>query len=305
MTKTVSKLQPLQYLCTECNETRNLSVNATVHLNRRELKINGLASYIDIHSDTTGRNKHGAELVIDGNFHVRGFSIMKVKEPEKKSLIPSPVKKKTEQLIISSWSSWNDLILDLKTKGIIFKLSTEEKIAGLGEKKIIITSELQTVCCEIQIPLNPASVGIIENIKEWITIFINFIESASSLWKRNIPDLLHFIDRNSYRRINQVDVAFLKTMLDDSAIIRPHSATIRNFKRYVGMLEFQNLSNDILKIIVDYLHNYEEVALISVINELNAMIKNDIQEDFNGMEYYYQLFLHDSIDYFLSNLEPA
>lgn len=299
----VSTLQPLQYLCTVCNDTRNLFVNSKVHLNRRELKINGLASYIDIHFDPLGRNKHGAELSIDGNFHVRGFSIMQVKEPAKKSLVPSPITKKTQKTISSSWRSWNSLNLNLKTKGLELKLITENKVDNKLEKNISISSELGTVICDLIIDLNPTSVGKIDHIKEWISTFINFIESASSLWIDNLSNLLLFIDKYAYRRINQVDVPFMKAMLDDSAIIKPHELTIKVMTRYVKTMDLRGSSKEILQIIVDYLAQFDEIPLIRAFNEINIRVKNEFKDETNLLEYYYQLFLHDSIDYFLSYLE--
>ena len=98
----------VSYLCSSCSQTRNLNIDKVVHLQRRELEINGLASYIDVHARKDGTDPHGSKLFIDRNFHVRTNNALKVKTVAKSaSAIPMPDEND---------KSYNKIRLDLMDK---------------------------------------------------------------------------------------------------------------------------------------------------------------------------------------------
>ena len=202
-----SDIRLVSYLCSECSQTRNLNIDRVVHLQRRELEVNGLASYIDVHARKDGTEPHGSKLFIDKNFHVRTNNALKVKTAEKSKLsIPMPGMKITNLTTKYDWTSWTKLELELRSESLKFLLEHEKELdADHIGYEITIISELGSVESKINAVIPETAPEQKEYIAGWMQSFVNKMELASSLHRDLIPEVLRYLDHHVHRRAHKKD----------------------------------------------------------------------------------------------------
>jgi hypothetical protein len=221
----VSSLKEVGYLCTHCKQQRRLQIDVDMHKQRRELGVNGLASYIDVHSDKNNENLHGVKLSIDANFHVRTNSLIKVQVSERatESLaipkVPIPSLKIKELNTRHTWKSWAKL--QLETQGNYMKFTLENPDHLLENLRThTYYSPLKTVKCIISYD-NEQDAEIEHNTKLWIGAFAKYLELASDLFVDLIPEILQFIDENTDNPLTSSDETAISILMDRAAILVP------------------------------------------------------------------------------------
>ncbi len=218
-----SKSKKVSYLCSFCNQTRNLLIDEDVHLNRKELEINGLASYIDAHEKPGTRTQlHGVKLQIDANFHVRSNDVISKEDKIQKrpvNLIPVPKRKIKQLNTRHTWKSWYSLEVSSEGNSIEFALQSPNFSSMSVEGIISITSPLNTVKCKI-IPTdfvyeNPQ---FLQYLTEWLQAFVRSLELAGEIFVDIIPEILRYIDLNIETRITKTQEEILGALIDKSSI---------------------------------------------------------------------------------------
>ena len=265
------------YICGECKKQRNLTINADVHLKRRELTINGLASYIDIHTDKNGI-RHGSKLFIDPNFHVRTNSAIKVKNvaPVQTSgpAIPLPGLKTKNLSTKFNWDSWDKLELNLKNENIIFQLDMVETEELRTSSKVVIStsSELESVSCEVHPSVDDILPESLEYMDGWLRTFCNVIELASSLHIDLVPEILRYIDHHVHRRITYNDETIMGILVDKAAILIPDKDTMNMVARYGPGWKLIGLDPTILGRIAEKLCEQDQFSM----TDIQQILKSEI-----------------------------
>lgn len=291
------------YICGVCKKQRNLTIDADVHSKRRELTINGLASYIDIHTDLDGV-KHGSKLFIDPNFHVRTNSPMKVKNAAPVQSvgpsIPLPGLKTKNLSTKFNWDSWDKLELNLKTESIKFQLDMAEIDEGSTTSQVVIStsSELQSVTCDVHPSVEDISPESLEYMDGWLRTFCNVIELASSLHIDLVPEILRYIDHHVHRRITYNDEIIMGILVDKAAILIPDPDTMKMVARYGPALKLIGLDPTILGRIAEKLCEQTQFSMIDIQKILESELSKDteLEEEVIVLSLFYLLSL-DAFDY--------
>ena len=224
----IEGMKKVSYLCVTCSQTINFGMDAEVHLARQELKINGLASYIDVHPDKEGKD-HGIKMFIDPNFHVRTNHKLEPKSAQKKkSLVPMPGFKTTNLNTKYPWKTWAKLELSLNTENIKFFLeldreaSTEEHTI---KSEIQTTSTLGLVDCKVDAIVGENEFQSFEFIATWMQSLCNSLELAAAIHVDLIPEVLRYIDTHVYRQITKMDETIIAILIDKASILIPNLET--------------------------------------------------------------------------------
>ncbi|MHA2502563.1 MAG: hypothetical protein ACXAE3_06830 [Candidatus Kariarchaeaceae archaeon] len=301
-----SDIQKVSYLCSECSQTRNLNIDRVVHLQRRELDVNGLASYIDVHAKKDGTDPHGSKLFIDKNFHVRTNNALKVKTAAKSpSAIPMPGMRTTNLTTKYGWSSWTGLELELKSESLKFLLEHEMDLDDehIGHT-IEITSELGSVVCTIEAVIPENAPEQKEYLAGWMQSFVNKMELASSLHRDLIPEVLRYLDHHVHRRITYLDQTIISILIDRSSILIPDKDTMRMIAKYGPAMSLIGLDPEKLSSIATKLCELDQFSMIDIQHILESELDRDseLEEEFVVLALFYLLSL-DAFDYKLSYLQ--
>ncbi|MHA2250268.1 MAG: hypothetical protein ACXAD7_07895 [Candidatus Kariarchaeaceae archaeon] len=304
-----SKTRMVGYVCGQCKQTRKLNIDADVHLNRRELSVNGLASYIDVHADKEGLKRHGIKLFIDGNFHVRTNNVLEIKDTPKEASpvpsIPMPGLKTKNLTTRFAWDSWNRLELELKTEKLKFVLElVSESSTPEDDSQITITSELGSVVCNLNPVYNESSPEVLEYIKSWMTSFCNSLELASSLHVDLIPEVLRYLDHHSHRRLTYNDEVVISILIDKAAILIPDKETMMMIAKYGPAMKLIGLNPDNLSSIAQKLCEEDQFSMVDIQKILEKELKKgaELEEEEIVIALFY-LITMDAFDYKLSYLK--
>ena len=308
MTEASEKIRRVGYICVECKQTRSLNIDADVHLKRRELSINGPASYIDVHADKEG-NRHGVKLFIDPNFHVRTNNVLKIKREVKLPTGPGPSipmpGMKTKNLTTKfAWSSWSRLELNLKAEGITFVLEVENKNSSSKIPSVSTSSELGAVTCSADPVVEEDSDEVIEYMDGWLTSLCNSLELASSLHMDLIPEILRYIDHHVHRRITYNDEVIINILVDKAAILIPDKTTMQMVSKYGPAMKLIGLDPVSLGKIATRLSKEDQFSMVDIQKILeNEMDKESaLEEEVIVLAMFYLISL-DAFDYKLSYLQ--
>jgi hypothetical protein len=291
------------YICSVCKKQRNLTIDADVHLKRRELTINGLASYIDIHADDSGM-RHGSKLFIDPNFHVRTNSAMKVKkELEAHAVgpaVPLPGLKTKNLTTKFNWDSWDKLELNLKNENLKFQLDMEEMDDRDGISQVVIStsSELESVSCDVNPSVEDISPESLDYMEGWLRTLCNVIELASSLHIDLVPEILRYIDHHVHRRITYNDEIIMGILVDKAAILIPDKETMKMVARYGPAMKLIGLDPVVLGRIAEKLCEQDQFSMIDIQKILESEITKgtELEEEVIVLALFYLLSL-DAFDY--------
>jgi len=273
-------LREVSYLCTHCKQTRRLKIDPDLHLQRREIGINGLATYIDIHGEKD--EVHGVKLSVDQNFHVRTNSLIKIaqKKETAKTMIPIPGLKIKELNTNHVWNSWTRLELESKGGNIKFVLENDGQ-----NKKMFMEKEYQSsigavTCkiCHIKDDLEDSK-ELMQNTGEWIQAFIKYLELAPDLHVDLIPEILKFIDDRAHFPPSYTDEQILATLMDRSAILIPYSDSLEKIAKYGETIRVPNVdSKDVAKI-ADKLSRIKQLKMSDIQSILKEFMKDGALEE--------------------------
>lgn len=297
----------ISYLCESCKQTRNLSIDSDVHLNRRELTINGLASYIDVHVDKEGKKRHGIKLFVDPNFHVRTNNVLKVKAPQSPvssgPSIPMPGIKTKNLTTRFAWDSWNRLELELKSERLKFELIDETINEKNQDTDISIVSELGSVSCRLNPIIDDDSPEIMEYMISWITSFCNSIERASSLHIDLIPEVLRYIDHHVHRCITYNDEVIITILIDKATILIPDKKTMEMIANHGTAITLIGLDHESLRSIARKLCEQDKFSMVDIQKILGDELKKgtELEEEEIVLALFYLISM-DAFDYKLSYL---
>lgn len=300
----------ISYLCSECGRTRNLNIDKDVHLNRRELTINGLASYIDVHADKNGKARHGQRIFIDKNFHVRTNNVLKVKEASpsvKKTssgIIPTPGFKTKNLTTKYPWDSWSYLELDLKAEGLKFILELEKpEEKNIIGSRITTVSELGSVVCNLDAIVKDNAPEVIEYITQWMSSFCNSLELAASIHVDLIPEILRYIDHHVLRRPTFTDNLVIQILIDKASVLIPDKHTMNMISEHGPGMELIGLDQEKLKKIALKLGGFEKIVMVDIQKILVEELEKDkaLEEEFIVLALFYLISM-DAFDYRLSYL---
>ncbi len=302
------RIKQVGYICGTCKKQRKLTLNADVHLKRRELSINGLASYIDIHTDSKGK-RHGAKLFIDPNFHVRTNSPLKLKKPSPRSstgpAIPLPGLKTKNLTTRFNWDSWDRLELNLKGENIKFLLEIEDsaKEDARSKNRISTASELESVTCEVKPSIEDQSPEMLEYMEGWLRKLCDVIELASSLHIEIVPEILRYIDHHVHRRITYNDEIVMSILVDRAAILIPDKTTMMMVSKYGPAMKLIGLDPSKLGRIAEKLCEQDQFSMIDIQKILESELAKgaELEEEVIVLSLFYLLSL-DAFGYRLSYL---
>jgi len=278
-----SAIVSCNYICNSCGARRSVNLDKRVHQNRRDLKIQGLASYIDIHSnlDVPGAD-HGVRLFIDPNYQVRSNDPIRIKEVlrNKKGGIPSPkiraIKKtfRTELFVCKS--------LKLVSKSHNMEIIVENNIEELNLKKsgiIDLASDFETVNLKIEYIESEMSAESVLHLIKWGKILLYWIEFTGRFQYNFIPPILKIIDQNFTRPPTVTDELYISILLDAHAtiyalnteidlnsVIRGSVITFPAFDEKDSFREITGLDIEVLTSVSERLRSGEYIDL-SVLNE--------------------------------------
>ncbi|MCY3410496.1 MAG: hypothetical protein INQ03_02560 [Candidatus Heimdallarchaeota archaeon] len=297
-------LQRVFYECAVCNQTINFTMEKAVHLERQELKINGLASYIDKHADKAG-NDHGVKLFIDPNFHVRTNHELKIEE-KKKSAIPMPGLKVTEISSNYPWKTWARLDLELKSEKVKFALNLDREAS---EKDHTISSKIQTqstlglVECSVDAIVHENASVTFQYISLWMQSLCNSLELAASIHIDLVPEVLRYIDTHTYREITPADKKIIAILIDKASILYPKRDTIEMLQKYGPGLTLIELSSAQFTKIAIKLSEFDKFTMRDIQDILkDEMIENAVLEEEVIILALFYLLSMDAFDYKLSYL---
>lgn len=303
-----SDIKQVSYLCSQCGQTRKLNIDRDVHLQRRELEVNGLASYIDVHADKGGTSRHGIKIFIDKNFHVRTNNVLKIKSVAPKTgAIPMPGFKTREISTKYDWNSWLDLELEIKTENLKFVLELDRELEqNQTTSKITAESELGSVICSIDALTDDPSAETLLNIEGWIKSLVNSLELASAIHVDLIPEILRYIDHHGHRRITYTDEIIVSILIDKSSILIPDQKTMKMIAKYGPAMSLIGLNPEQLSKIADKLCEYDQFSMIDIreILESELEVESELEEEFIVLALFYLISL-DAFDYKLSYLQQT
>ncbi len=274
------QLREVSYLCTHCKQAQRLKIDPDLHLQRREIGINGLATYIDIHGDE--EDVHGVKLSVDANFHVRTNSLIKISRKKQSSapLIPIPGMKIKELNTRHTWHSWMRLELESKGGNIKFVLENDETDAK-PYKEQEYKSSIGAVTCKIVHVDDPYgdSDELMNNTGEWITVFIKYLELAPDLHVDLIPEILKFIDDRAHFPPTYTDETILATLMDRSAILIPYRESLQKIARYGETIRVPSVDSKDVANIAKKLSTLEQVKMSEIQEILREFMREGALEE--------------------------
>ncbi|MHA2089362.1 MAG: hypothetical protein ACW98K_00775 [Candidatus Kariarchaeaceae archaeon] len=309
MADTSGQTRIVSYLCGQCKQKRNLNIDKDVHLSRRELGINGLASYIDVHANKEGENRHGIKLFIDAGFAVRTNNVLKISreeiKPSRGPSIPMPGLKTKNLTTQFAWDSWDWLELDIRSNGMKFVLEMPDSNPFQAKSsQISVLSELGSVACLLTPTVQDKSPEILEYMTDWMTTFCNALELASSLHVDLIPEVLRYIDHHVHRKITYNDKVILSILIDQAAILIPDKDTMTMIAKYGPAMQLIGLEKETLSSMAKKLCEQDQFSMVDIQKILETELKKDteLEEEEIVLALFYLITL-DAFDYKLSYLQ--
>ncbi len=296
----------ISYVCEACGQAIKLKIDKSVHQNRRELMINGLATYIDVHADKNN-HRHGVKLSIDKDFNVRTNTTIEVKQKKVDDIgIPLPSMKINKLTTKFNWESWKYLELDIKSEGLKFLLEKNEHTPSAEktiESRIETISELHNVECKLDAVVPENSVESLGYISRWMESFCNALELSSSIHVDLIPEILRYIDSHAHRDPYYSDRVVLAILIDKASILIPNKNIMKYLKRYGPGLPLIGLDPVRFSSIIEKISEYDDFVMadIQTILEQNLEKDTELAEEYIIISIAYMLTM-DALDYKLSYL---
>lgn len=258
-----------------------------MHLQRRELGVNGLASYIDVHSHEDS-GLHGVKLSVDANLHVRTNSLIKVQVSDRATSevavpsIPLPGLKIKELNTRHRWKSW--VKMELETQGNYLKFVLENE--GVSEDQNYQTHEylspLKTVKCVVSHRKDVVdSELLMQNTAGWIKSFLKYLELASDLFVDLIPEILQYIDENTFNPISSTDEEIIGILMDRAALLIPYKEGLMSVGKYGGAINIANIEPSALARVASTLGQLETIRMADIqsILEEEMIVGAELEEE--------------------------
>ncbi len=295
----------ISYMCEECKQNIRLLIDKDVHLNRRELKINGLASYIDVHSDSNGK-RHAIRLFIDHDFNVRTNTILEVNDAKHDSIgIPLPQNQVKNITTRYDWDTWKYLELEIKSENIKFILedTVPSSIPNQMVAEITTVSELGNIVCKINAIINSDTPQVYEYISHWMDTFCNALELSSTIHMELIPEILRFIDFHVHREILYTDKMVIAVLIDKASILVPNKKILEMLSKFGPGLTLIGLDPKIFAKIATTLLKYDKFRMSDIREILSDVLISGepLEEEYIVLSLYYMITM-DAFDYKLSYL---
>ncbi|MDH5403346.1 MAG: hypothetical protein OEZ01_09040 [Candidatus Heimdallarchaeota archaeon] len=210
----------VSYLCKGCKITRSVIVDQSIHLEREELKENGLASYIDIHENIRidASDEHGVKLFVDHNFQVRSNDLLQGRQELKQNLLglPTPQMKLSKYKILTYTNSINSILLTSRQHNLeIYTISNNP--SSDENNPIVINSPLGAII--IQVTFKTSNLTDLEqnSIIEWLKILTEWVESTANLNIKMMGSIINYIDKQGIVTPDVVDQLVLPIVLDSTS----------------------------------------------------------------------------------------
>lgn len=225
----LQKYRRISYVCSICHASRSVIVDESMHLNREELKKNGLASYIDIHHDfkKDEAEEHGVKLYVDFNFGVRSNDPINLRTPKpiKPSKvpvvgIPAPAINLHIEKLLEHSITWNSLELSSYSHNVgFFLVNVMPSTSNIDNLVVEIKSPLESVIANVTFQASILQDEQIAYSTKWMTILVKWIELTASLNIPLIPSILRYIDYNHIRMPTLTDELIISILMDNTAMI--------------------------------------------------------------------------------------
>lgn len=307
----------VSYLCVGCKTRRSVIVDQNLHLDREELKINGLAPYIDIHTDYDGKmqEEHGIKLFIDSNFHARSNDLLSTGKPKGKGIpgLPSPSMSIQSKKLMYPSISWNSLELSSKQHNLgFFVINTEPTTDQIDSDIIEMSSKLGTVTANINFRQSKLSESELENSRKWIRVLLDWIETTAALNSKLVPSIIRYIDTHNEGGPSIVDQLAIPILLDNSAKIRLKEdkdilediigTTIQNPFNVGVFYPNQSVDYESFFLIKDKLSKKRFTRMSKITSGIMTESSNTEKTSDAFILFFFQLFDNDSIEYQVAQL---
>ena len=315
---TENKLRKVSYICVSCRTQRSVIVDKDLHLDRDELKINGLASYIDIHDNGSPETEHGVKLYIDAHFIVRSNSVLmsprkKINRTTSLPSLPSPVVSLHSIKLVYPSKSWNSLEISSNQHNIgYFVINTDPSISPEDKITEHLESSLGTVTATISFYREHLSLQELSNSKAWVEIMLEWIENTASLHAKMLPSIIRYIDKHTNSPPNVVDQLSIPILLDKSAKIQLKdnrqilqeivSTTIQNPMNIGMFYPDKSVDYETLFLIKDKLSKRGFISMSSCVQGMLKEASNFDKALDAFVLFFFELVQQDSINYKVSHL---
>lgn len=317
------KFRLVSYLCTQCKVKRDLVVDEQKHLSRRELTLNGLAPYIDIHENikNTDTTEHGMKLYVDTHFQVRSNHpmIKKTIAPHKMSIpgLPTPSISINQTKMSYKSQSWNSLNLSSQVHNMGFFIINEDPTLIPSDGFISnFESPLRSVSLKVNYRTSLLTEEFIYMSHKWLTLLAKWVELTASINTLLIPRLLIYIDQNVAKAPDDSDELSLSILIDASASIKLEqsiknlqpiknsiNALLEHWKDFKYKKTVLGLNVPIYEFILTVLNSgrfIEINELMEVIKSAEESLKNQFIDTF--IMIFFDLFRSNNLEYMVSYL---
>ncbi|MCE7734852.1 MAG: hypothetical protein GPJ54_08255 [Candidatus Heimdallarchaeota archaeon] len=316
------KFKFVSYLCSQCSVKRDLFVDEQKHLSRRELNLNGLAPYIDIHENYKKPEipEHGMQIFVDFNFHVRSnYPMTKTASPPKSSIpgLPAPVVAINQIKMHYKSTSWNSLNLASQSHNIGYFIINPDPTIVPGDGVIAnFDSALKSVSLKVNYRISVLSKEFIMMSHKWLFLLAKWVENTASLNMQILPRLLVFIDKNVARSPDDADELSMSILIDSSASIKlehkidnvkpiKHSISllVQQWKKFKFSDTVLALNIPIYEFMLSVLNSgkfVEIVEILEIVKTVDEHIKNQFIDTF--IIIFFDLFRDNNLEYMVSYL---
>ncbi len=317
------KFRLVSYLCAQCRVKRDLVVDQQKHLSRRELTLNGLAPYIDIHENTKDPElpEHGMQIFVDFNFQVRSNNpmIKKARTPNKMSIpgLPTPSIDINQTKMSYKSQSWNSLNLSSQVHNMgLFIINQDPTLTPEDGFISDFESQLKSVSIKVNYRTSLLTEEFIYMSHQWLMLLAKWIELTASLNTILIPRLLIYIDQNVAKAPDESDELSISILMDASAAIKlvknvgnlqpiKHSinALIEHWKDFKYKNTVLGLNIPIYEFFLTVLNSgkfIEIIHIIEVVKSVEETVRNQFIDTF--ILTFFDLFRSNNIEYMVSYL---
>ncbi len=307
-----AKLLHVSYICEVCNKQRYLLIDKTVHLNRGELKNNGLATYIDIHTVPLTQNEHGVIVAIDEHFIVRSNSSIDTNFKKVTSSIPFPGIQSEQNFKIYNYpydaNCWKNLIMISYFDS--FKIIMENTNFTGNWANVEYKSPMETSKIEIQYITDKINNEYLKRLGDWILLLLKWSELTADVNSTILPYLFKYIDRALTKPPTILDELTLSILLDKNAKIRLREhielSESKLFKyndneQASAIYEVTGIDLEIYRKIIDMLDNENIINIPTIIQRFEDEGNTNISLD-TFLFTIFDLMQNDQLEYQVSYL---
>ncbi|MFV2014083.1 MAG: hypothetical protein ACC656_01520 [Candidatus Heimdallarchaeota archaeon] len=292
------------------------------HLSRRELNLNGLAPYIDIHENSEKPEipEHGMQIFVDFNFHVRShYPMTRTAIPAKSSIpgLPAPTLTINQTKMHYDSNSWNSLSLSSQSHNIGYYIVNSDPTITPEDGVIAnFDSAMKSVSFNVNYRISKLSKEFIVMSHKWLHLLAKWVENTASLNLDILPRLLVYIDQNVARNPDESDELSISILIDSSAAIKLERSidNIQPIKHSINLLlqQWKNFKfNDtvlglnvpIYEFMLSVLNSkrfIDIVEILEIVKTADENIKNQFIDTF--IIIFFDLFRSDKIEYMVSYL---